>query len=195
MGYYNLLKQYQQDRIQVLPASEGKKVDLEKFMGAGSRMIYVLDEASIFANSRHWANMSAQFMANLSRARHDGNKLWWIAQVYGQVDKQLRQQTDFVVQAGSILKYNEKLKTEGVICKIHYIYPRNEYDYIDSKRESWGGLKTSLQEFSRARFRLWGPLTAADKQLFKVYNSFENFDETPQLRNPSHRAISFSTEH
>mgnify|MGYP001809934773 CR=1 FL=1 len=185
MGYYNLLQQYQAGQIQVLPAAEGKKVDLEKFMGAGNRMVYLLDEASIFANSRNWSQMSAQFMANLSRARHDGNKLWWITQVYSQVDKQLRQQTDFIVQANSILRYDERLGTEGVVCKIHYIYPRNDYDYIDSKRESWGGLKTTLQEFSRARFRLWGPLTEADKCLFRVYNSFENFDDTPRLSYPS----------
>ncbi len=68
LGYYNLLKQYQAGRIQVIPASDGKKVSLEKFMSAGNRTIYVLDEASIFANSRSWSSMSPQFMANLSRA-------------------------------------------------------------------------------------------------------------------------------
>ncbi len=46
-------------------------------------------------------------------------------------------------------------------------------------------MKSSLQEFGRAKHRLIGLLNQEDKQLFKVYNSFENFDEEPHLKFPS----------
>lgn len=183
--YVNLMKQFEMGRIIVRPTINKGQIDIENFL-KGGRCVFLLDEAAIFANSRSAMDKKSgimQFLADIAQVRKDGIRVWWIAQVYGEVDKQIRNQTDFIVEANSLLRYNEQLKADAMWIKLHLIYKRNKYEMMESKRESWTGLKLMFKQYSNSIHKIWGFIEPIDRQLFKVYQSFGRLDKNPKLYN------------
>lgn len=56
-------------------------------------VLYVIDEAHLYFNSRNWKHMSQATLTYITFIRHIGDSLIWMAQSFGDIDKQFRGKT------------------------------------------------------------------------------------------------------
>lgn len=182
-GYTWLLHCLLNNEIYVKPVSKGNKILLEKWMSR-RRCLYILDEAGIFLNARRFATTSPQFLADLAQIRHDGRKLFWIAQYSDQVDKQLRSLTQSYIYCDCVTKYSKKLGSTELLLKSYACYLAKNFKIFEEKViDKKKGFKAWLQKNSLAYKSWYGTLSSTDKLLFDCYPSLERIEFAPYLVN------------
>ena len=137
--------------------------------------VVCLDEAGILLNSRDFANTSKQLLADLAQSRKDGCDLFWAAQFDEQVDRQLRLLTQYWIHCDSVSIYDKKMRRPKLFWKRVYWFRAADYMHWQQNIKDRGS-------HFKARFAYGfkyegGLLTAADKQLFKVFDSFSRLDQ------------------
>ena len=82
-GHYNI----------ELPNIEAN-VDFKEFLqDDDDGILYVIDEAHLYFNSRNWKHMSNATLSYITFIRHVGDTLIWMCQNYSDIDKQFRGKT------------------------------------------------------------------------------------------------------
>lgn len=137
--------------------------------------VVCLDEAGILLNSRDFANTSKQLLADLAQSRKDGCDLFWAAQFDEQVDRQLRLLTQYWIHCDSLAVYDKKLRRPKLFWKKVYWFRASDYNHWQQNVRDRGS-------HFKARFAYGfkyegGLLTAADKQIFNIFNSFARLDK------------------
>ena len=136
--------------------------------------VVLLDEAGILLNSREFAKTSKRLLADLAQSRKDGCDLIWCAQFDDQVDRQLRMLTQFWIHCESLSKYDKKMRRPKLIYKRIFWFRCSDYqDWLNNPRARGNHLKT---RFVYSTIYEGGLLTAADRRLFEVYDSFLRLD-------------------
>ncbi len=137
--------------------------------------VVLLDEAGVLLNSREFAKTSKQLLADLAQSRKDGCDLIWCAQFEEQVDRQLRFLTQFWIHCDSISVYEKKLRRPSLKFKRIYWFRASDYmDWLRNPRARGSHFKT---KFVFSTMYEGGFLTKADRQLFKIYDSFKRLDK------------------
>ena len=187
-GYYNVIRKIRDGFVKVrsVIVSDGKKgfkTDLTAFVKEGG-YVYILDEAGVFADSHKWQQISDKFKADLALLRKFGIRLWWISQYYEQVVTKLREQTNYIVECCSILKASRELNGAAKIYRKQYnVYTNLDYQRLYSKRQQWSFLKRFFENWKSAFVRSGAILGQADLLTFKVYESFGQIGDNPQIYN------------
>ncbi|NES25571.1 MAG: ATP-binding protein [Symploca sp. SIO3E6] len=180
-GYTWLLSRLMHGGIEVKPVSSGQKVDLENWMSR-RRCLYILDEAGIFLNARRFQSNSPQFLADLAQIRHDGRKLFWIAQFVDQVDKQLRELTQSYIYCDCITKYSRKLGSTELLFKNYRVFTTPQFKiFSDKVLGKKLGFKSWILSNTLALKSWYGSLTEVDRLLFDIYPSLERIESGPSL--------------
>jgi hypothetical protein len=136
--------------------------------------VVCLDEAGIFLNSREFAKTPRALLADLAQSRKYGCDLFWCAQFESQVDAQVRLLTQFWIHCDSLSGYDKKLKRPRLLWKnIFWFKAGDYYNWLQNLRDKSSYFKT---RFAYSFKCISGPLNAADKQLFKVFDSFSRLD-------------------
>lgn len=69
-------------------------VDFKEFLKEDDEgVLYVIDEAHLYFNSRNWKHMSNATLSYITFIRHVGDTLVWMCQNYSDIDKQFRGKT------------------------------------------------------------------------------------------------------
>jgi hypothetical protein len=138
--------------------------------------VVLLDEAGILLNSREFANTSKKLLADLAQSRKDGVDLFWCAQFDDQVDRQFRMLTQFFIHCQSLSVFDRVSKRPKLKYKQIFWFSADVYQrWVADLRVRSDYLKTRFAYAIKAES---GTLTASDRQLFKVYNSFTRLDES-----------------
>ena len=202
MRFYKFCRQIENGNIKArsatVPDQKGvRRSDLTQFI-IGSEMVFILDEAGIFANSHNWQSLSDKFKADLALLRKFKIRLWWIAQYHTQVAVSLRDQTNYIIECSSVLKGSKKLGGASEIwIKIFYCYIKIEYEVLYKKRERLNVIKYAFQRFFLSKVKKFSRFGEADILAFEIYNSFGKIGDEPQLLNPrksSKRVFSVKAE-
>lgn len=136
--------------------------------------VVCLDEAGILLNSREFAKTSKQLLADLAQSRKDGCDLFWAAQFEEQVDKQLRLLTQYWIHCDSLAMYDKQLRRPRLFWKRVYWFRAADYfRWLHNPLDYGSHFKA---RFAYAFMYEGGPLTFADKQLFKCFDSFSRLD-------------------
>lgn len=136
--------------------------------------VICLDEAGILLNSRNFAQTSMQLLADLSQSRKDGCDLFWAAQFEEQVDKQMRLLTQYWIHCDSLAVYDKKLRRPKLVFKNIYWFKACDYlHWLSNPRDRSSYFK---KRFAYSIKGEEGTLSISDKQLFKVFNSFNRLD-------------------
>lgn len=136
--------------------------------------VVLLDEAGILLNSREFAKTSKRLLADLAQSRKDGCDLIWCAQFDEQVDRQLRLLTRFWIHCESLSIYDKRLRRPKLHYKRIFWFRCSDYqEWLQSPRVRGNHFKT---RFLYSTIYEGGFLTAADRQLFKIYDSFLRLD-------------------
>lgn len=153
--------------------------------------VVLLDEAGIFLNSRDFMATSRQFLADLCQSRKDAIDFFYCAQFDDQVDKQLRQLSQYYIFCRSFTSgYNKEKKRPELYWKQTYWIGARAYSYWNKNFEKQGHFKT---KFAYAFRTNEGLLSAADRQLFKIFNSLDRLDKD-RLGGGSKRPTLISTQ-
>lgn len=137
--------------------------------------VCLLDEAGILLNSREFAKTSKQLLADLAQSRKDGCDLIWCAQFDEQVDRQLRLLTQFWIHCESLSAYDKKMRRPKLHYKRIFWFRCSDYqEWLQNPRARGNHIKT---RFLYATIYEGGFLSTADRQLFKVYDSFARLDK------------------
>ena len=136
--------------------------------------VVLLDEAGILLNSRDFAKTSKQLLADLAQSRKDGCDLIWCAQFDEQVDRQLRLLTQFWIHCDSISAFDKKMRRPKLHWKRIYWFRCSDYqDWLNNPRIKGSHIKT---RFIYSMVYEGGLLSASDKLLFTIYDSFSRLD-------------------
>ena len=146
--------------------------------------VVLLDEAGVFLNSRDFMKTSQDFLADLCQSRKDGIDFFYCAQFDDQVDKQLRQLTQWYIFCRSLTTgWNKKAKRPELYWKQTYWIAARAYSYWNKNFEKQGHFKTKFAYASRTNE---GMLTSADRQLFKIFKSLDRLDkDRPGTKRPT----------
>ena len=176
---FSLCKNIERGLVFCTSILENKEVNLEKFMNK-SRTVYILDEAGIYVNARNWQKLSLQFQADLALLRRYRKRLWWVSQYFDQVDKNLREQTNYIIECSSILKASKKLGgASEIFIKMAFAYIRLDYENLYIKRQRMSPIKFAIQQFFKSKIKRITRFGIADRLAFKIYNSFDLMDGGP----------------
>jgi hypothetical protein len=167
MGYIWLLTRLRRGMIRVRDSR-----DLIDFMDR-PKTIYILDEAGVYLNSRKYQDIDPEFLHQLAQVRHDGKMLWWIAQYYDMSDKMLRNLSGAFIQCLSEVRFNKKLGNSELYWQKVYLYKARDYKiFLNRVNEKMTGIKFWINSRKLASFHWEGILSAQDKMLFDIYQSF-----------------------
>lgn len=182
-GYTWLLSRLLHGGIKVRSCAEGSELRLSQFMRE-TNVLYLIDEAGVYLNSRNFKNIPLDFLSDLAQIRHDSRRLFWIAQYRSQVDRTLRELTASYVVAECPTKYSHKLKNTELVGKYYRIFTAKNYDIYDKKIASGSltGLKATLNSMRLSDKVIMGQLTDYDRLLFKAYGSFLRVEDKPTLQ-------------
>lgn len=137
--------------------------------------VVLLDEAGILLNSREFAKTSKQLLADLAQSRKDGCDLIWCAQFDEQVDRQLRLLTQFWIHCESYSMFDKKMRRPKLYYKRIFWFRCSDYqEWLQNPRARGSHIKT---RYIYSTVYEGGLLNAADRQLFKVYDSFARLDK------------------
>jgi hypothetical protein len=136
--------------------------------------VIALDEAGIFLNSRDFARTSTDLLSDLCQSRKMGVDLFWAAQFEEQVDKQFRLLTQYWVHCDSVSVYDKKLRNSRLKWKRIFWFTAADYFFwLSNPRDRSSHFKT---RFAYACDYEGGLLTAADRKLFEIFDSFSRLD-------------------
>lgn len=138
-----------------------------------SNSVICLDEAGLFLNARAFRDTPVDFLRDLAQSRKFGSDLIYTAQFDSQVDRQFRLLTNFFVHCQGLSRFDKKLRRPRLHWKSYLYFDADSYfSWLESSaRRSF--LKSYF--FYAFHFEL-GFLTAADRQLFRVFDSFSRLD-------------------
>lgn len=137
--------------------------------------VVLLDEAGILLNSREFAKTSKQLLADLAQSRKDGCDLIWCAQFDEQVDRQLRLLTQFWIYCESISMFDKKMRRPKLYYKRIFWFRCSDFqEWLRNPRARGNHIKTRLVYSTLYE---GGFLTPADRQVFKIYDSFKRLDK------------------
>ena len=135
--------------------------------------IVCLDEAGIFLNSRAFMSTPRELLADLCQSRKFGADLIYAAQFVGQVDRQMRDLTQFVIHCSGTTVYNKKERRPELKLKNYHVFTRTTYErWIESKAQ-FNPIKT---RFAYAMHSNTGPMSIADIMLFAAFDSLQRID-------------------
>jgi hypothetical protein len=139
------------------------------------RSVILLDEAGIFFNAREFSKTPKELLADLNQSRKFGCDLIWCAQFDKQIDVQMRMVTQYIWHCcGVTIPWDKKLKGPRLIFKTMHIFDTENYEmWVNNPRARSSWIKT---RFAYATRTDEGPITLADQQLFKCFDSFERLD-------------------
>ena len=136
--------------------------------------VVLLDEAGILLNSREFAKTSKRLLADLAQSRKDGCDLIWCAQFDEQVDRQLRLLTQFWIHCESLAVFDKKMRRPKLWYKRIFWFRCSDYqEWLNNPRVRGNHIKT---RFVFSTIYEGGLLTKADRQLFKIFDSFSRLD-------------------
>lgn len=136
--------------------------------------VVCLDEAGIFLNAREFASTSKRLLADLAQSRKDGVDLVWAAQFNEQVDKQVRMLTQYWVHCDGVATYDKQLRRPKLIWKRIYWFTAWNYNFwVEDPKARSSHFKT---RFAHAFLYEGGFLNAADRALFRAFDSFNRLD-------------------
>jgi hypothetical protein len=136
--------------------------------------VVCLDEAGILLNSRDFANTPKALLADLCQSRKDGVDLFWASQFDEQVDKQFRLLTQYWIHSDGVSVYDKKMKRPKLVYQRYYWFRAADYfEWLHNRRDRSNHFRTRFAYASKYVGRF---LTSADKQLFRVYDSFSRLD-------------------
>ena len=137
--------------------------------------IVCLDEAGVFLNARSFLTTPKDLLSDLAQSRKEGADLIYAAQFPDQIDKQLRELTQFVAHCEGVTKYNNKERRPELIVKNYHLFTRINYDrWYKSPKARFNPVKT---RFAYAMYSNTGPLTIEDGMLFGAFDSLARIDD------------------
>ena len=136
--------------------------------------IVCLDEAGVFLNAREFASTPKELLADLAQSRKEGTDLIYAAQFPSQIDKQMRELTQFVAHCEGVTKYNKEKRRPELIIKNYHLFTRINYERWYTSRARFNPIKT---RFAYALHSNTGALTIQDGMLFNVFDSLAKIDD------------------
>jgi hypothetical protein len=182
-GYTWLLSRLLHGGIKVRSCAEGSDLKLSEFMQEKG-VLYLIDEAGVYLNSRNFRNIPLDFLSDLAQIRHDSRRMFWIAQYHGQVDRTLRELTASYIVADCPTRYSHQLKNTELVAKYYRIFTAKNYDIYERKINSGAvtGFKANINSVRLADKVIVGQLTYYDRLLFKAYGSFLRVEDKPSMQ-------------
>ena len=136
--------------------------------------VILLDEAGVFLNSREFAKTPRELLADLAMSRKDGCDLIWCAQFDEQIDRQMRYLTQYFWHCTGTTIWDKKMRRPRLIFKCCHVFDATTYvQWVRNPKAMSNQIKT---RFAYAITTYSGPLSKADVQLFKCFDSFSRLD-------------------
>lgn len=183
MGYGWVMWLCEQGQIATVNLGEsadaGAKKPLSYFLNPElySDSIALLDEAGIFLNSRDYSKTPKSLLQDLAQSRKSGIDLIYCSQNDKQVDLQFRMLTQFFVHCAGLSKYDRAMKRPKLHWKCYYHFTSSQYwMWAENHKVRSNPLRSALA----ATHSQWGPMTAADRQLFNCFDSFTRLESQGQ---------------
>lgn len=148
--------------------------------------VVALDECGIYLNSRNFAKTSFELLADLCQSRKTGTDIVWAAQFNDQVDRQFRMLTQYWVHCNSVSMWCNKMRRPKLVYKKIYWFKDEDYNFwLQNVKDRTSHFRT---RFAYAFLYEGGFLSATDKMVFGMFNSFDRLDVREQrdhVRAPS----------
>jgi len=138
-----------------------------KFILTIPQSIVVIDEGGVFFNSREWQNIPKQLLQDLCQSRKAGVDLIYATQFFEQVDKQLRQLTQFAIHCMGVTMWDDNTRMPKLMLKSYHLFEIQNY-----KQWLLSSNKNPIKlRFAYAMNSITGPLSINDVRLFKIFES------------------------
>lgn len=173
MGFSWLLENIDKGIIHFIPSDS----DLTSILSIPDSVV-LLDEAAIWLPARgSTQNTPKELLKDLCQIRHESQYLLYIAQSETQVDSALRNLCEIVYWCNGTSVWCDKLRNEKLLFKTIHQFTTDCYQqYMSDPKLRKNPIKTKI-----LATKTWsGFLTASDKFVFELYDSFNRVEAESQ---------------
>lgn len=114
----------------------GSFADILRWCATHPNGCVYIDEAGVVLNARNWARIPLEIQALFAQHRHYGLDLCWAAQRVGQVDKSLRELSQFITRVEKVFPGWPPSSRGGEYMLVP-CFKADTYQMPDTKRVAW----------------------------------------------------------